>query len=51
MTKVNTHATAATYIMCVVLGILSVLILWWIPLVLDSVSCLFTALTVTRLFA
>ena len=38
MTKLDTHATSGTYIMCVVLGIFSALILWWIPLVLDSVS-------------
>lgn len=38
MTKLNTHCTGGTYAMCVVLGIFSALILWWIPLVLDSVS-------------
>ena len=38
MTKLDTHATLGTYLMCVVLGILSLFILWWIPLILDSVS-------------
>ena len=37
MTKLYTHATWGTYVMCVVLGILSCLVLWWLPLVLDSV--------------
>jgi hypothetical protein len=37
LTKLDTHATSGTYIMCVVLGIFSALMLWWIPLVLDSV--------------
>jgi hypothetical protein len=37
MTVLDTHATSGTYIMCVFLGIISALILWWIPLVLDSV--------------
>ncbi|KAL3764647.1 hypothetical protein ACHAWO_010451 [Cyclotella atomus] len=36
MTVLDTHATSGTYIMCVFLGIISALILWWIPLVLDS---------------
>mmetsp|Transcript_20699 Transcript_20699/g.48615 ORF Transcript_20699/g.48615 Transcript_20699/m.48615 type:complete len:121 (+) Transcript_20699:182-544(+) len=35
-TKVNTHATGGTYAMCVAVGIFSALILWWIPLILDS---------------
>ena len=38
ITKLDTHATSGTYMMCVFLGIVSALILWWIPLVLDSVS-------------
>jgi hypothetical protein len=37
MTKLDTHATWETYVVCVVLGILSCLVLWWLPLVLDSV--------------
>lgn len=37
MTVLDTHATSGTYIMCVFLGVISALILWWIPLVLDSV--------------
>ena len=37
MTKLNTHATGGTYAMCVILGICSCLVFWWLPLVLDSV--------------
>ncbi|KAL7521305.1 hypothetical protein ACHAWX_005979 [Stephanocyclus meneghinianus] len=37
MTKLDTHATWETYVACIVLGILSCLVLWWLPLVLDSV--------------
>ena len=40
-TKLNTYATGGTYAMCVVVGIFSALILWWIPMILDSVSKLF----------
>jgi hypothetical protein len=40
-TKLDTHATSGTYAMCVVSGIFSALVLWWIPLVLDSVRFIF----------
>ena len=36
-TRINTHATAGTYAICVVAGIFSAMILWWSPLIMDSV--------------
>jgi hypothetical protein len=42
MTVLDTHCVAMTYFLCVILGILSCLVLWWIPLILDSVSFLFS---------
>ncbi|KAL3781544.1 hypothetical protein HJC23_000029 [Cyclotella cryptica] len=46
MTKLNTHATWETYVTCVVLGIISCLVLWWLPLVLDSVRDPFSILDI-----
>lgn len=49
-TKVNTHATGGTYAMCVAVGIFSALILWWIPLILDSVGLRFRAGAAARAY-